>query len=421
MPGTLKGSDYALTEADNAVLAKEVIEVFKVFANGLDDTSDLEEQFDDFCKWMEYDAEESQALVECLVESTKNILGDAEDNQIKSFLADLNKPYPKPSKTSPNKSGMTAGETGIRKFLQSLTVAAHGDPYGNNWGKDAVKVFDRKADRYGHDNVEFNLQPNKPLRNPTLNVAFEAVDSVGMGQLNQWRVVNALTGNYVTTPLRKEEAIVLASRLNDQYVSEVERQLDEAIESSNSSGQGYDEEHKNHPLHQTLAQDGFDYSHSTPIHQKNGNIFIHHTWANQEHKVGAFAGSTKWSSKVSSASGHQHSGEGADQLAKHLKSKGARYGLQKQPDIQKESAVIPQTEIQENILTPLSPQFLAAFKKANEQQNRTLSASSSSTSPMNDIKAAALLVEQRKRKFNENDVTEENAIRSRSQEGLRKK
>jgi hypothetical protein len=101
----------------------------------------------------------------------------------------------------------------------------------------------------------------------------------------------------------------------------------EAIQNPNSSGQGFDETHQLHALHATAVQHGFKYSHSTPIRQHDGIIATHHTWAHGEHKIEAYHGSEHWNSKVSSASGHETIGHGAQALAKHLKGKAKRYKM----------------------------------------------------------------------------------------------
>ena len=98
-----------------------------------------------------------------------------------------------------------------------------------------------------------------------------------------------------------------------------------AIQKPNSSGQGYDPDHQQHPLHPVITTHGYEYSHSTPIYQRNGTTHVHHTYQQGEHKVGVEGHNTNWESKTSSASGHSQQGTGAAALDKHLQGKRRRY------------------------------------------------------------------------------------------------
>lgn len=155
----------------------------------------------------------------------------------KSLLAFLNQPRPKPSIRYPNQDGMTPleNEPGARAILKMHPIQDWPSANANDDAFSAkdVKVFDRAANRFGHsyDPKAFNAQPEgHPLRNPNLNVltqteAFAAVDSVGLGSLVDYRVVNIRTGEYVTKKMHKEEAIELAAKLNNEYLT----QLDESV------------------------------------------------------------------------------------------------------------------------------------------------------------------------------------------------
>jgi hypothetical protein len=102
--------------------------------------------------------------------------------------------------------------------------------------------------------------------------------------------------------------------------------LEATIENPNSSGQGYDSSHASHPLNSTIIKHGYSYSHTTPIHRKDGSVYHHHTYAKGEHKVGVNNHNTSnWETQTSSASGHKHSGSGASSLDSHLASKNKRY------------------------------------------------------------------------------------------------
>jgi hypothetical protein len=98
---------------------------------------------------------------------------------------------------------------------------------------------------------------------------------------------------------------------------EEKEQIDEDIKSPNSSGQGHDETHKEHPYHHILNSHGFEYSHSTPIRYPSG-IRTHHTYARGERKIGV-DNTSGWESKKSSASGHSTNGNGANALERHVK------------------------------------------------------------------------------------------------------
>jgi hypothetical protein len=103
--------------------------------------------------------------------------------------------------------------------------------------------------------------------------------------------------------------------------------VEAAIVNSNSSGQGYDADYVNHPLHSTIVKHGYSYSHTTPYRASSGEtIHHHHTYAKGEHKVGISTRSdSNWETKTSSASGHKHTGSGAASLEGHLASKNKRY------------------------------------------------------------------------------------------------
>jgi hypothetical protein len=221
--GELTGSDFALTEEALREDTEDLLGLLEKFSVNLADTDDLEEHFNAFVDINELPETEAEFLETALIEATQNVFGKhATDARVKAFLKTLSK-QPGITKTTPNKSGMTAAESGIRKFLASLTVDKHDDTYGNR-GIDAAnyKQFNRHGkNNYGHDNVEFNLQPNRPLVNPRFNVsvreAFAAVDSVGMGMNHQYKVVNVLTGEYVSRMINKDVAEEIAADLNNDF------------------------------------------------------------------------------------------------------------------------------------------------------------------------------------------------------------
>jgi hypothetical protein len=132
--------------------------------------------------------------------------------------------------TTPNQSGNQPlpNEKGARAFLKQLRVAKHADAFGNDDAFHArnVKVSDRVKHRYGHPYADFDNQPNQPndnrdLANPTLNVhaesVFMATDAVGQGFKHQWRIYNALTNEWVSPMMLKNDAEATPADLNGQF------------------------------------------------------------------------------------------------------------------------------------------------------------------------------------------------------------
>lgn len=322
-PGLLEGSDSPLLLEDGAAA---IAAIFTEFSAGMDAYEDLEEAFDSFMDHCEFDANTRQFLANTLIETvSRETNGRVEDDDIKSFLKSLAR-FPKSTKTTPNEIGLTplAGEHGTKAFLKTLVIQKHDEPFGNDaFNANRYKAFDRLAHRFGKnydpDDDYNNQRPSRPLASPTLNVdtnnrAFEAVDSVGMNARTHWRVVNTLTGDYVTNQIEKTVAEHIADEINREFVALVQQ-------------------HNRRALHE---------------------------------------------------------------------------------------ANIPSTEIQHNLLKPLDPRYVAAFEKKNWTMGGSVAQSGYSTSPITDMKAAALLVEKRKEKFGENDVSEHNAIRTKQQKHLKK-
>ena len=218
---------------DNDDVNDFVFEALTAFAQAVDDEVleksseyNLEGTLDDFCSWQEFDEDTIDLLKGCLVAVSKEAFGEGTDEDIRSTLRIL-RTTPATTYTTPNKSGLQPlpGETGARAFFKQLRVAKHADSYGNDdvfQAKD-VKVFDRAKFRYGNPYADFNNQKSTQtaLKSPTLNVtmkeAFCAVDSVGMNIKTQWRVLNKLTGNYITKQFDRTQAEELASDLNAEY------------------------------------------------------------------------------------------------------------------------------------------------------------------------------------------------------------
>lgn len=92
-----------------------------------------------------------------------------------------------------------------------------------------------------------------------------------------------------------------------------------SIKNPNSSGQGHSDDHLSNPHHNVLIEQGFTYSHSTPITKMDGTKYLHHTYKLGERNVGIDSDG-KWSSSKSSASGRRLTGRSTEDLKKHLKS-----------------------------------------------------------------------------------------------------
>ena len=104
------------------------------------------------------------------------------------------------------------------------------------------------------------------------------------------------------------------------------RRTNEATMFRNLFHQSDHEDPRNHPLHNTLKQFAYSYSHTTPVNQPDGSVHNHHTWQNSAgHQIGAYSGKTEWSSKTAASSGHVWTGIGTKALEKHLANKAKRY------------------------------------------------------------------------------------------------
>ena len=260
------------------------------------------------------------------------------ESDVRSFLALLNKPFGK-ADTSTTVDDMDGyrphkDETGARAFLRQLKIARHPEPYGNDF-LGGVKQFNRHGkNNFGHDQIDYDFASARgQLSNPILNVdadkqyeaVFSAEDSQGMGFRHQYRLLNRVTNQWCSPQMNKEDCEAAAAELNGemaQLIADQNKIVTESIINQNQQGQGYDVEHESHPLHSTCVKHGWHYSHSTPIHQKNGNILIHQTWQHPkhpEHKIGSYKDTEQWESKTSPSSGKSTTGEGVAAIESHLK------------------------------------------------------------------------------------------------------
>jgi hypothetical protein len=114
----------------------------------------------------------------------------------------------------------------------------------------------------------------------------------------------------------------------------------------NSSGQGLDLNHVNHPLFSTVISFGYEYSHTTNVGNLEGYGWnLHHTFRRGDHTVTLYetqhpsgeapgyywAPSDIWWTKCGAGSGHEWNGKGKPELVAHLKSKRRRYPISLRP------------------------------------------------------------------------------------------
>lgn len=93
------------------------------------------------------------------------------------------------------------------------------------------------------------------------------------------------------------------------------------IQNANSSGQGFDPDHSDNPFHDTLAEAGFRYSHSTPVVYSEGRI-NHHTYKRGSRLISAWKRRSgwSWSGSARPGSGRRHLGKTGADLARYLKN-----------------------------------------------------------------------------------------------------
>lgn len=185
----------------------------------------------------------------------------------------------------------------------------------------------QKASIYGDKSAEHEHIANTYLKDGKPGVARQNIHKAILNKRAQKAALTQLAPH-----VKKKEK-----------VSE-EKQIKEAIEKPNTSGQGHDPNHESNPYHYTIIGHGFKYSHTTPVKLVRGaktnpersglstvyHTSHHHTYSHGEHKVGVWPDSRgfwHWDSKTSSASGHEKNGHSKDDLDKHLKGKVKRYKL----------------------------------------------------------------------------------------------
>jgi len=134
------------------------------------------------------------------------------------------------------------------------------------------------------------------------------------------------------------EDTIRAARAKAVYESATyEVELDEAIIHSNSSGQGHDPEHKNHPFHSIIQMHGYSYSHSTPVHHNGGlsnahghslaftanhHTYKHHKNNDKNVTVHQALGKPhQWSTSTGGSGRRATVGHSVEALDKHLKGR----------------------------------------------------------------------------------------------------
>jgi hypothetical protein len=385
-----------LNEPDTPLLDEEVQEwtdVLTTFAANLDDSDDLGEHFEAFCQINIFSEDEAASFQNALIGITEQTFGEATDDHIKSFLKTLNQPYPKATQTTPNQSGNSpqSGELAVRRFLQSLTVDKHANPYGKTnddaFSAKDVKTFDRIKNRYGHPYKPYNNQrPSRPLANPSINVdinnrAFECVDAIGLGNKMHYRVVNRITNEFVSKQMEKTQAEAMAAELNfeyrkvlDEHIAETGGPLDEG---GMPTRKHFEQVAATVKAIEDPKQRQHFADHHAAIFAKANPRFDHARWH--------------------AACGTQH--------------------------VNKE-AYIPSLKIQENLLKPADPRYAQYLERmnANFTMSGSLAQSDHSINHASEWKKTAQLINERKAKFEENEASEQDALwkSSRTIRGLRK-
>jgi hypothetical protein len=174
------------------------------------------------------------------------------------------------------------------------------------------KVFPTKkaAEDAWHDTA--------PGRNDHMIVVPVSSNPAGHGHWEEFTTENAakkyarlMEGEgKVVTRLRK------AVKVEDGPVS---GQRSNPIQDPNSSGQGYDPDHHS-PFDSVLSKFGYSYSHTTPVHYRDGGVRMHHTFKRGNHNVSVekdSRGEWRWDAGHG-GSGRGRSGMYANDLNKYL-------------------------------------------------------------------------------------------------------
>jgi hypothetical protein len=381
---------HLLKTAAEAAEARQVTESNELIADAItgfaqsletvEDWTDLGESWALWCELNELSEDAIEVLQNTMIEASEQAYGGAEDHQIKSLLKILAQPFPKAGSTTPNKEGMTpeAGETSTRGFLKQLKVAAHPDPYGNDY-LGGVKAYDREANRHGYNysyKNDFNNQrPTWPLANPSLNVntgatdesrVFEAIDAVGIGAKVHYRVVNKLTGEYVTRNMHQEQAEEIAADLN----------------------------RKTQDLHEGVSRKHFEQVAATVKAIEDPQRRQHFA----DHHAGIFA---QQNPRFDLARWHA-----ACNTQDINKGK-----------VQRNEAMASLPLQESSYLRPLDPRSIEAFNKFNAQPNYTASGnvtdSDHTVNHAAEWRATQNLLNEKKARFERNRVSESDAVRSK--------
>ena len=234
------------TTDDNLIDITEPLQLFAHFLelDQLDeeeDTSiDLSASYDNFIELYSIDEESAEYIAAVILESSQKMFGDSEDDTAIHFLRQLSKPL-ETERGEINKTGMTPlkNEIGSKALLSMHPMSKVKDAFGNlGFSADKYTYFPRGENRYGKEaefkdpSQAYNSAGGFPLMSPLINVncgnggnanlakklpsgrAFESVDGVGIGSLVHYRVLNKLTGEYVTGQIHKEQADEIANDLN---------------------------------------------------------------------------------------------------------------------------------------------------------------------------------------------------------------
>jgi hypothetical protein len=247
--GGLSGEPLCEETTDDNLL--DITEALQPFAHFLEldqldeseDTNiDLSASYDNFIELYSIDEESAEYIAAVILESSQKMFGDSEDDTAIHFLRQLSKSL-ETERGEINKSGMTVPNTqiGSKAVLALHPVSRVKDAFGNlGFSSDRYQYFPRGENRFGKEaefkdpNQAYNQIGGFPLMNPVLNVntaggaanlakklpsgrAFESVDAVGIGAITHYRVLNKLSGQFVTNQIHKEQADEIAAGLNHEY------------------------------------------------------------------------------------------------------------------------------------------------------------------------------------------------------------
>ena len=214
--------------------------------------------------------------------------------------------------------GNYTGGNGIASWKEGKVHAGEGRPHG---------LFDQSVLRHLKKHVnpvdmhEVLTLDGQPLAELTTSgsVGGFSITSV-LGSVSS---IPAPTGNIIKVCPKCGEPLSGGKGVCPECIG-VGESLIEVIENPNSSGQGHDPDHANHPFHDVLTKHGYKYSHSTPVTLLGGQKVTHHTYSNakETHKVSLMpcksGDGMEWNAGKP-GSGHRYGGKFPEDLDSYLK------------------------------------------------------------------------------------------------------